>query len=170
LTTQPASPIKCGGSIIIEAKATWGIGPVTIREEYSGGMCVVVQGTNDPNNLRLIIASDNSGQFTRSSTITLDETGEIISQSSETGELTDLYTYNGKTVYYHYGIRSIAGVVKVMSPATEHLNTQTGVTHNTVAWTIIYGTISGGTQEIPVQWSRPGDYSTLESSFNITVT
>jgi hypothetical protein len=28
---------------------------------------------------------------------------------------------------------------------------------------------SGG-QAIPVQWTRPGDYSTLESSFNITVT
>lgn len=71
------------------------------------------------------------------------------------------YTYNGKTVYFivanqgwTYDSQSCANASQLTKE---------------VAWTIAYGTVTSGGQIIPVQWMRPGDYSTLESSFNITV-
>ena len=39
-------------------------------------------------------------------------------------------------------------------------------------WTLMYGDFSGssGGYQIPVQWNRPGDGLTLETSYGITVT
>lgn len=76
--------------------------------------------------------------------------------------LTDTYTYNGKTV--HYGGYIASYLAEVSGLGYDEIP-KTGP----VAWTMIYGTISGGTQTIPVQWTR-GDGKTLESSFDITVT
>lgn len=168
LTTQPASPIKCGGGIGFVLKATWGVGPITRTEAYSGGTCVVVQGTDEPGNYKLIIASSSNGQYSFSSETTLDETGEVIAHNSYTGALDRSYKYNGKTAYYHYE-EYITGA-RLTQPSPEHLNSQASVTHGAVAWTIIYGTISGGEQVIPVQWSYTGGSAILETSFGISVT
>lgn len=76
--------------------------------------------------------------------------------------LTDTYTYDGKTVYY--GGYTASYLAEVSGLGYDAIP-KTGP----VAWTMVYGTISGGTQTIPVQWSR-GDGETLESGFDISVT
>lgn len=73
------------------------------------------------------------------------------------------YEYNGKSAYYGGWIPPSYGTLNV--PVV-----QGSWTTDAVAWTILYGTITqGGTQTIPVQWMRPGDYKNLETSFDITV-
>lgn len=76
------------------------------------------------------------------------------------------YEYDGKTVYYGTGTYGVSNrIIKSVSPdATEIYNSNSP---DSIAWTIIYGTITPGGQVIPVQYMIGID--TLESSFSITV-
>ena len=83
------------------------------------------------------------------------------------GSMDSSYTHNGKTVYYDrasyswqyhtvdYTIPDGTG----WSPDDER-----------AAWAMIYGNItSEGGYQVPVQWQRPGDGLTLETSYGISI-
>jgi hypothetical protein len=101
---------------------------------------------------------------------------ELYRETNTTRRLDPLwqYTHNGKTVYYCY----IFGITYTDSEGymTPHVNIDGDeVVYNKqtpeldkLAWTIIYGEITGGVQSIPVQWKRP-DGEILEDSFFINV-
>lgn len=74
--------------------------------------------------------------------------------------------YDGKTVYYE--VHEFLDAKDVV-PNIGVLLTQD--VYWRIAWTIVYGTLSGtsGGVQIPVQYSRPGDGLVLEDSFSISV-
>lgn len=90
------------------------------------------------------------------------------------------YTYQDKTVYFvevDTGISETTGyMIPEAGPGTLNDNARKGAIWNAdvlnhmgkVAWTIVYGDITGGVQQIPVQWKRP-DGEILETSFFINV-
>lgn len=85
---------------------------------------------------------------------------------STTHTVNQYYTYNGRTV--HYGTWTSewtysSWILKEINPdgATSDRERR--------AWTMIYGYIDPAGQRIPVQWNRPIDNKTLETSFKITV-
>lgn len=89
-------------------------------------------------------------------------------------DLPNSVTYDGKTVYYG-GVSGsfIAGVAENIDPDAgygETVNTN-HVDRGNVAWTIIYGTLTGtsGGVQIPVEWSRTGDGLVLATSFGVSV-
>lgn len=76
------------------------------------------------------------------------------------------YTYDGKTVYYRYGGTTASGPDGwPAGPIISGEITNPGA----VAWTMIYGEIAGGGQEISILWVRPGDGKALQASFTIEV-
>jgi hypothetical protein len=85
------------------------------------------------------------------------------------------YTYDGKTayyyndigVYYYYEDRPGAFYTCPINllQDSNFVPTKAGE----VAWTMVYGEISGGSQEINVSWSRPGDGYLLTTAFEIEV-
>lgn len=86
--------------------------------------------------------------------------------SSDTQAPNQEYTYNGRTVYYGDWKKGWIGsswVLKEINPdgATDEKAKR--------AWSMIYGYIDPAGQRIPVQWNRPIDNKTLETSFKITV-
>lgn len=78
-------------------------------------------------------------------------------------DLYQQYTYNGKTAYYAQYSGGYGGEIQNM-PEVSSVEFD-----GKAAWTMLYGTISGGVQLIPVQWTRPGDFRTLEGNFGVTV-
>ena len=76
------------------------------------------------------------------------------------------FTYDGKTA--HYAVFPNDRILPTVATSPNEIQSKAAI----IAWYILYGDMQpiGGGQEIPVQWTRPGDYSTLESSFDITVT
>lgn len=77
------------------------------------------------------------------------------------------YTYNGQTVYYYSWSSSWSGnnnKLKELSPNTDSLGNK-----GDMAWAMIFGNITAGGQDIPVQWSRPETGDILGTSFRITV-
>lgn len=81
-----------------------------------------------------------------------------------TQPLTEEYTANGKTVYYS-PVR-IGDVTKINVGA---VSDAVG-SDERVAWTMIYGDISGGGgEQISVKWNRPEDEEELTTAFDITV-
>jgi hypothetical protein len=90
------------------------------------------------------------------------------------------YTYQDKTVYFaevDTGVSETDGfMIPEAGPGTLNDNAREHDLWNTdvlnhmgkVAWTIVYGDITGGVQQIPVQWKRP-DGEILETSFFINV-
>lgn len=72
---------------------------------------------------------------------------------------------HGKTVY----VATISANFTSGTPTID-IPTYNTQPNNNDFYTIVYGDItSGSTQNIPVQWTRPGDGNTLESSFTISV-
>jgi hypothetical protein len=82
------------------------------------------------------------------------------------------FTYNGKTVYYS---ENVGNSVYCLAGSTT-LPVDVDITPNSfwgdgpTAWTIIYGSISGGTATIPVQWVNPYTGETHQDTFQITST
>lgn len=73
---------------------------------------------------------------------------------------------HGKTVY----VATISANFTSGNPTID-IPTYNTQPNNNDFYTIVYGDItSGSTQNIPVQWTRPGDGAVLETSFNINVT
>lgn len=169
LETDPASPLKVGSGILYRTKAGTGDRAYTYEESYTGGEAVCVQGTDKPTNLRIVIAKSSAGNVTYHVVGKLDATGEVFDDWTQEFSTSLTFTHNGKTVYYYSTTSSVYGTVEILSPSPEHLNTSRNVTFAEIAWTIVYGTVSGGFQSVPVQYLRT-DGKTLESSFGITVT
>ena len=79
------------------------------------------------------------------------------------------YTHNGKTVYYFNGTSNALGT-KDLGGVQDYIWPNNTAFVGDVAWTMIYGDFIQGGSIIPVEWVRPGDGKTLETSFLITVT
>ena len=91
-------------------------------------------------------------------------TGEI-----ETATMHHSITHNGKTAYYTSGTVGWGRAEKdVLSVSPSADPAKWGLV-SSMAWTMLYGNITGGGQEIPVQWMR-SDGEMLSDSFYITVT
>ena len=168
LETEPAQPLKIGGHL--ELKNSWSVEGIDYEQivTITGGTFLVVQYTDTPSSLTYICAGTSNGSVTVHSVNKRLDTGEIIEERTTQADFYRAYTYDGKTAYYY--ISGYSGPnTQVVSPSPEHLNSSRQITDGTIAWTIVYGDISGGEQVIPVQWLR-GDGKTLESSFDITVT
>lgn len=93
-------------------------------------------------------------------------TGEFISTEELTTNVDSYtYTHNGKTVYYADGSTGHSNVR--IDEELPHYNWGLQ-TEGAIAWTLIYGDIIIGGQEIPVQWMR-SDGEILEDTFEIEV-
>ena len=82
------------------------------------------------------------------------------------------YTVNSKTVYrtFVYGTIRDTGAQYIVLPDLCQMSAGVSdATVNRIAWTLIYGTATGGGQPISVKWERPKDGELLTTSFNITV-
>lgn len=75
------------------------------------------------------------------------------------------YTYDGKTA--HYAVFPKDSILPTVTTSPNEIRSKAAI----IAWYILHGDMQpiGGKQEIPVQWTRPRDGKTLESSFDITV-
>ena len=127
------------------------------------------------NNYQIVFASASSGEisfFQRQLSINYDGNPSIRDDAVPPLDLANNYTHNGKTVYWNYaGLPNNHISQGVHFIPTYDAPIMNDVNRDMVAWTMIYGDteITGGTQ-IPVQWQRPGDGATLETSFGIIVT
>ena len=103
-----------------------------------------------------VFASPNAGDYYEYSI-----GGDVLSRNA----LSNTYTADGKTVYYYSENPGGWNRIDEVSPRA------TGTSWNApqVAWTLIYGTITGGASTIYVNWPRPGG-GVLTGSFEITVT
>lgn len=134
----------------------------TIQYSYSG-LAIALKHDGSSSKLYILWASDSPGASVLYHVLNYwDDTGEYISNTYEQKATNHTYTYNDKTVYYgtvhsNFGY-TVSDISLEDSPEIS----------GEVAWTIVYGDIEGGSQEIPVQWYRPnGDR--LETSFEIEV-
>ena len=132
-----------------------------IKYEYTG-VAQAVKQTSDIY-INLLRASANpSDKLTYHALSYWADTGEYISNTYEQWGLNSSYTHDGKTVYYGIMGSNMGETILDLSLANAP------AINGAVAWTIVYGNITGGTIEIPVQWLR-SDGKTLESGFNINV-
>jgi hypothetical protein len=93
---------------------------------------------------------------------------DSMSGESQTTQMLDSITYNGKTAYLTAGTvgwgRAERDVLSV-SPSADPTKWSA---YRSIAWTMLYGDITGGGQEIPVQWMR-SDGKILEDTFEIEI-
>lgn len=132
----------------------------------------------------LLSANDSDGKLTLKGTLGGASWDGIYASASPSGGVTDklyypgggsrttihnvnqTYKHNGRTVNYATWTASYSGGssrIKEIAP------TYSSGTRGEIAWTMIFGTITQGGQNIPVQWNRPYDDELLETSFSITV-
>ena len=167
LETQPASPIKFADGACYKTHGGSGEDAYTYTHTFTGACVVYIQKTND-NWTHCIYANSDNSSYTEHIVGITDATGVVFEDRTVTRDTNNSYTYDGKTAYYLAGL--FAGAEpEFVYPGPEHLPYGTEITNGLVAWTILYGTISGGVQNIPVWWARPWDGETLEDSFGITV-
>ena len=79
------------------------------------------------------------------------------------------YTYNGKTVYYQHGGSSGAYRYPSVVPSAGSGNIQYA-NAAAIAWTMIYGNVTGGTATIPVKWINSYTGVECQDTFQITST
>lgn len=159
------------GSDLINEEVSYGSPPVVhtsgsgyIKRYYCGGTaaCCWLSESGE----RIYILNASAEPFTY-------EIYEIRGESERvdiaTGSSSE-YETHGKTVYYNAFNSNYGGAfgTEVNIPINEYA---IDLLAKNVAWTIIWGNItSGGTQRLPVQWARPGDYKMLDDYFEISVT
>lgn len=168
LETDPASPLKIGSNLVYKSFGGSGAREWEQESTWTGGTFCVIQNTDTPNTLRFVCANTSNGIATEHRVTRWVDTGEITKDITNQHDFNGSYSYGGKNAYYYY-LQHTGINTQVLSPSPEHLNSSRNVTYNTIAWTIVYGDITGGEQTIPVQFAR-SDGNTLESSFDITVT
>ena len=167
LETQPASPIKFANGACYKTHGGSGEEANTYTHTFTGACIVFVVKTNY-GWVHYIFANSTGSPVTEHIVGILDATGVVFEDRTVEYQTYNQFTYDGKTAFYlPYNSGDINR--EFIYPSPEHLPYGTEITDGSVAWTILYGTISGGVQNIPVQWARPWDGETLEDSFGITV-
>jgi hypothetical protein len=123
------------------------------KTSHSLSSITYIRATDDPDAVCIVEDKYNSitGEYI--------ETEEIKVSSSP-----NTYTHDGKKVYYDTTQLSSIGSVVESLPIYSWDNIDRGY----IAWTLIYGEIVSGGQEIPVQWVR-FDGEILEDTFTIEV-
>lgn len=126
---------------------------------------------NEGGGFRIIGATDEANKsYTYTETIIYTK-GLPSRTETRTTSMRLSYTNGGKTVYYagaSFGYGMAGGLEEVKPVSTVQMEDLFGYKEQ-IAWTMVYGEISGFENLIPVGWPRPGDYKTLEDSFQITV-
>lgn len=164
--------VPMGGKIVTQNVSNWG----TTQTDYTYSAGAVAGKTDPSNNWAYVLfASGISGAvgteavFWRWIQINPDYESVVPyprqrTYTNET-ELDNVYTYEGRTAYYAVNGYSYGGAIEKPPESNVPFDGR-------AAWTILYGTITthGGTQNIPVNWNRPGDNEELSTSFEITVT
>lgn len=133
------------------------------------GNAALIVLKNEPPETDIMYASPDEGDAMQQELIVTS--GGKQSRTYSRSHTTVSYTYDGKTVYY--GISLIGygtiGYNPLVSPSVSQYGSTNSDNRERAAWTAIYGNITGGTQTIPVQWNRPYDFETMETSFEIEV-
>lgn len=149
----------------------------------SSGKVVIGPIDSTADNWYMYSANDSDGKLTLKGTVGGTSLYGIYASASPSGGVTDIlyypnggsrtwihnvnqtYIHNGRTVNYATWTSSgSSSQIKEIAP------TYSSGERGKIAWTMIFGTITHGGQDIPVQWNRPYDDELLETSFNITVT
>ena len=167
LETQPASPIKFANGACYKEHFGFGEDAFTMTHTFTGACMVFVEHTGN-NFIHLIFANSTRSLATERIVTVVDATGVVIEDRTVTYDMYNQFTYDSKTAFY-LPFNSGGTNREFIYPSLEHLPQGVETTDGSVAWTILYGTISGGVQNIPVCWARPWDGETLEDSFGITV-
>lgn len=144
-----------------------------IETTVSGGR--IATAYNEGTAMHYICASETQDNVDISQKLIYTSTSPDKPEDTETTWqyiMSETYEHNGKTVhYYSSGIdyKYSSGMNDVSFVSTILMNNLKSYAGE-IAWTMVYGDIEGyGTQNIPVQWARPGDAEVLETSFDITV-
>ena len=119
----------------------------------------------------IIYASDNPDSHGRFEMIRYSDGTYNIDDVTELAD----YTYAGKTVYCRgstsaFGGRSTAEVNGALVVLDYDPNSIGVESVKKIAWTMIYGDLTGGEANIPVQWKSPYDGKQMEDKFEIEVT
>lgn len=133
----------------------------------NGAVMIIQRNTED--STHLLWASATPGEVGQQRYVYINErTGQQTTRYSQSSTA-QRYTANGKTVHYlkSYSNHSGSGKDYLINPAISNYGDDSN--EGPAAWTAVYGNITGGTQDVPVQWNRPYDSELLETSFVITV-
>lgn len=174
LTTGLNQPIPCGnGKKVMDRTYRSGSDYIYDKRtrDYQGATVTFVSSSNTS---EVCCAASDTPSATLTFTIIKELTNQTsgdteTTTSTDTLALSSSFTYAGKTVYYTTWTQASSGfTTRELSPVA----TGNPANHwREIAWTMVYGDkIPGGTkQTIKVQWQRPGDYKTLETSFKIDI-
>lgn len=99
----------------------------------------------------------------------IDEDAGSESEESETVSTGSSFTHNGLTVRFTRGSVAMDGAITRYLPDTASDGAALLQHAGEIAWTMVYGEVSGADKALPVQWARPGDAKVLETAFNISV-
>ena len=125
--------------------------------KYTEGMFAVIVGSSSTS---ILAADGEDTQVYERHRTEYSDGGE--SSNNSYISLNQSYTYNGKTVHYT--------IVNQGWSYDEQSISNANALDKYVAWTIVYGDITTGGQEIPVKYIRPSDNKELASKFYITAT
>lgn len=151
-------------------------GTAEVWNAYGNGVDVVSDAVatsyrygDEPDNVMTVIASKSKKLIY--DRIGCNQTGYYVIQRVNGNGSS--YTHNGMTVYYYTESCGI-GSHQAGRTTTHTFIPGSGIESSDnareVAWTLIYGELSGGTEDIPVQWKSPYDGREFEDTFEITVT
>lgn len=93
---------------------------------------------------------------------------DSMSGGSFTTPMCDSITHNGKTAYLTAGTVGWGYAGRDVESVSPSADPTTWSSTSAIAWTMLYGNITGGGQEIPVQWMR-SDGEILEDTFPIEI-
>ena len=159
-------PFECSSS----GSATYGPKPPEGEEDQGANYYRTYGITDGKLTLSGVIGRNGiDGLFASSSPSSFLQTTTYYPQggsSSDTKAPNQQYTYNGRTVYYRSWTSNWSGTRWVLKEINPDGKTDKKAER---AWSMIYGYIAPGGQDIPVQWNRPSDNKTLETTFRITV-
>lgn len=167
--TQPI-PISGGATFACYTSAGKTVRVAWAYTAINGAVLVVMSNTQ--RQTVILYASPNNGDA-----LVEDKTTTNASSGEQRHEYTvyqtrSSYTADGKTVYYSVFqfSHTISAYEPTALPEIQWYGDSNPNYRGPTAWTIIYGDVSGGTQEIPVQYIRRIDSKLLETSFTINVT
>jgi len=136
------------------------------RETHFSGGCIALAPRG--NAICYITASADGGSMDIDDRW-IDEDAGSESEESETVSTGSSFTHNGRTVRFTRGSVAMDGAITRYLPDTASDGAALLQHAGEIAWTMVYGNVTGTDKALPVQWARPGDGKVLETEFNISV-
>lgn len=174
LDTSPIiQPIPFGQNLEYKSHGGGGSSAYTYTNTYTfnnSGACVAIPKPNGAGFIWVFATASPGAIITEHIVGINDATGNVFEDRTTAYTVDQSYTADGKTVYYSSNGISGGRSYELVTPPPAYEYAEPWPSRE-VAWTVIYGTLSGGgTQTITVKWPRIIDRKVLTATFDITVT